>query len=282
MSPQPEPIDVLHLDQPQVICCWRIGDALVDPGPASSVHHLLAALDGWVPSRLLLTHIHFDHAGASGVLTREWPDVEVFVHERGAPHLADPTKLVNSATRIYGDDMDRLWGEIAAVPGERLHALAGGETLDAGIEVAYTPGHAKHHVTYYDPESGTAFVGDVGGVRMPGSAYTVPPTPPPDIDVPAWHESLDRVAAWSPARLALTHFGSVDDVEDQIARMHARLDERARLAEELEFEAFTAAVQAEAEHELKGEAVVSMLQAAPPETLHGGLSRWLSKRDEQD
>jgi len=277
----PEPIDVLHLDRPHVICCWRVGDAIVDPGPASCAHHLLAALDGWVPSRILLTHIHFDHAGASGVLTREWPDVQVFVHERGAPHLADPTKLVNSATRIYGDDMDRLWGEIAAVPSERLHALAGNETLHAGIEVAYTPGHAVHHVTYFDPGSGTAFVGDVGGVRLPGSTYTVPPTPPPDIDLPAWHDSLDRIAAWSPARLALTHFGAFDDVEDQIARMHARLDERVRLAEELDGDAFMAAVRAEVERERTGEPVAALLQAAPPETLYGGLERWLSKRDER-
>jgi hypothetical protein len=113
---------------------------------------------------------------------------------------------------------------------------------------------------------------------MPESTFTVPPTPPPDIDVPVWHASLDLVAAWSPDRLALTHYGTVDDVPDQIARMHARLDEHAARAEELDADAFAASVQADVERELSPESARSLLQAAPPDTLHGGLARWLAKR----
>ena len=159
------------------------------------------------PQRILLTHIHFDHAGATGALVRRWPDVEVWVHERGAPHLIDPSRLTASATRLYGDDMKRLWGEVIAVPEANLRVLTGGETIGPW-RVEYTPGHASHHVSYLHEPTGTAFVGDVGGVRVEGGP-TIPPTPPPDIDIELWHESLDTVAAWDPARLAITHFGSL-------------------------------------------------------------------------
>jgi glyoxylase-like metal-dependent hydrolase (beta-lactamase superfamily II) len=267
-------LDVLHLGTPKVICCHEPEPGvLVDPGPAASIDGLLAALGDTEPRRILLTHIHLDHAGAAGVLVRRFPDAEVWVHERGAPHVVDPSKLVASATRLYGDDMDRLWGEIAPVPEENLRVLSGGESIE-GYRVEYTPGHASHHVAYLHEASGTALCGDVAGVRI-GDGPLIAPTPPPDIDIEAWHRSLDIVAAWRPERLALTHFGSFTDVEDHIARLHAELDESLRLAEELDAGAY-----AERMAERFGEAgdAAAFLQASPPSTLYPGLERYLRKR----
>ena len=171
---------------------------------------LLEAIGDEQPRALLLTHIHLDHAAATGALVRRWPDLEVYVHERGAPHLIDPSKLLASAERLYGDQMERLWGEIVPVPEANVRPLAGGETV-LGMRVAYTPGHASHHVCYLHEESGTAFVGDVAAVLIPGTGLIVPPTPPPDIDVETWEDSIGIVEGWRPERLALTHFGQIDD-----------------------------------------------------------------------
>ena len=193
-------IDVMHLGRPHVIGCWQVGEALVDPGPESSLQTLLEALGEERPRALLLTHIHLDHAAATGALVRRWPDLEVYVHERGAPHLVDPSKLLASAERLYGEQMERLWGEIVPVPEANVTALAGGETV-LGMRVAYTPGHASHHVCYLHEDSGTAFVGDVAAVRIPGTDLIVPPTPPPDIDIEAWEDSIEdrrRLAARAP------------------------------------------------------------------------------------
>lgn len=214
------------------------GAILVDPGPASALGGLRRGLAERGRSvddlqAILLTHIHLDHAGATGVLARENPRVRVFVHERGAPHVADPSKLVASASRIYGDRMEALWGEVAPVEASRIQPLRGDERLNlAGrnIDVAYTPGHAWHHVSYLDRETGTACVGDVAGVRFAPSEEVIPPTPPPDIDVERWNGSLDAIAAWSPSRLLLTHFGTFDDVGAHLERVRARLNEMARLA----------------------------------------------------
>jgi glyoxylase-like metal-dependent hydrolase (beta-lactamase superfamily II) len=179
---------------------------LVDPGPETTLPTLLEALGDEQPRALLLTHIHLDHAGASGALVKRWPDVEVYVHKRGAPHLIDPSRLMVSASRLYGDDMDRLWGDMTPVPEQNLRVLdQGGSLLGGRFDYVYTPGHASHHVSYL--HEGTAFVGDVGGVRIDDSSLTVPPTPPPDIDVEAWHKSIERVRDWRPQRLAMTHFG---------------------------------------------------------------------------
>ncbi len=213
------------------------GAVLVDPGPSSALDGLrrgLAEHGRFVGDlqAVLLTHIHLDHGGAAGVLARENPRLRIFVHERGAPHVADPSRLVASASRLYGDRMEALWGEVTPVEPTRIEALRGGERLRVAgrdIEVAYTPGHAWHHVSYLDRETGTACVGDVAGVRFAPSEEVIPPTPPPDIDVEQWHQSLDQVAAWSPSRLLLTHFGTFDDVEAHLERVRARLDEMASL-----------------------------------------------------
>jgi glyoxylase-like metal-dependent hydrolase (beta-lactamase superfamily II) len=274
-------IDVMHLGRPRVIGCWQVGEVLVDPGPSSCLPVLLDALGDWRPRALLLTHIHLDHAGASGSLVRRWPDLEVYVHERGARHMADPAKLLDSATRLYGDDMDRLWGEFVAVPSAQLRVLSGGERLSFGqhaFEVAYTPGHASHHVSYLC--DGTAFVGDVGGVRITPGAPAIPPTPPPDIDVEAWHRSLELIAAWQPERLAMTHFGESLDVQEQLAELGARLDTWAAFARDHEFPEFAEAVRAELLASPAPDALAAYEQAAPADQLYAGLRRYWSKREQ--
>jgi glyoxylase-like metal-dependent hydrolase (beta-lactamase superfamily II) len=286
---EPEAIDTRHLGLERVICCWRVGDVLVDPGPELALPHWLDALtaDGWRPRALLLTHIHLDHAGASGALVRRWPDLEVWVHERGAPHVIDPSKLLASAGRLYGGDegMARLWGAVLPVPEERVHALSGGETLTVGDErfrVAYTPGHASHHVCYLHEGSGRAFVGDTGGVRIPPADLTIAPTPPPDVDVEAWDASLDAIAAWRPASLGLTHFGAIDEVDAQLDAVRASLHELAALARDAGADAVTAAVRERAA--AAGDEVVrkAFAAAVPPEHIHQGLERYWRKRAERE
>jgi glyoxylase-like metal-dependent hydrolase (beta-lactamase superfamily II) len=195
------------------------GVLVVDPGPASCLPALaggLAAL-GCAPRDLhglLLTHIHLDHGGAAGTLVRQYPHVKVYVHPRGAPHLLDPAKLLASATRLYGDQMDRLWGEFAPVPAANLVVPADGDVLDFGgalFDVAYTRGHASHHACYRDRRSGVVYAGDTGGIRVGPSPYVLPPTPPPDIDVRAWQASIARLRAWDPTAVFVTHFGLYRD-----------------------------------------------------------------------
>lgn len=255
---------------------------LVDPGPESSLPALLEKLDGEQPRALLLTHIHLDHAAATGALVRRWPDLDVYVHERGAPHLMDPGKLLASAERLYGDQMERLWGEIVPVPEANVHALSGGEQV-LGMRVAYTPGHASHHVSYLHEESGTAFTGDVAGARIPGVDLVVPPTPPPDIDIEAWEESLDMVESWRPERLALTHFGSVDDPVPHLAEVRERLRAEAQLARDLSEEAYEQRhrnlVVERAESTAAAE---ELIQCVPPQYQWRGLDRYWRKREERE
>jgi glyoxylase-like metal-dependent hydrolase (beta-lactamase superfamily II) len=265
-------IDVRHLGRERVICCFALDGVLVDPGPESSHGTLLEALGDEVPRAILLTHIHFDHAGATGALVRRWPDVDVWVHERGARHLADPERLVASARRLYGDDFDRLWGDVVPVPEGNLRVLSGGERAD-GFRVEYTPGHASHHVAYLHEDSGTAFVGDVGGVRIDGGP-TMPPTPPPDIDLEAWADSLDRVAAWSPRRLASTHFGAFDDPSEQLDAVRRGLRHWGALARETDAGGYAARIEAYVRERVDPELAGSYLQAIPPETLWPGLDRY--------
>lgn len=269
-------IDVRFQGAEQAVCTHVIDGYLVDPGPDSSVGTLLEALGEEQPEAVLLTHIHLDHAGGVGALVEKWPDLEVWVHENGAKHVIDPSRLVASASRIYGDAMERLWGRIVPVPEANVRILAG-DGGDAGpFEWAYTPGHAVHHAAYRHRDTNIVFSGDVAGVRI-GDGPILPPTPPPDIDVEAWHASIDRIAAWEPAALAVTHFGTfADDVPRHLQQLHEELDrwaEVARRTDEAGFEAEIRAALAGSDQEQ------GYLKAMPPDTLYGGLARYWQKRD---
>jgi glyoxylase-like metal-dependent hydrolase (beta-lactamase superfamily II) len=238
-------IDLKWTGRPQSIASLLIESegsrALIDPGPESTLATLrdvlrsagltLASLDA-----LLLTHIHLDHAGATGSILRENPNLKVYVHESGAAHMADPSRLLASAGRLYGSDLQTLYGECLPVPASNLRPLKGGETIGIGqvqLDVFYTPGHASHHVAYWDGPSRIAFVGDNAGIRIEGKPYLLPATPPPDIDLELWNASLDAIASWNPERLFLTHFGYVENPAEHISLYRERLRAWAALTTKL-------------------------------------------------
>ncbi len=269
-------IDLMHLGRERVICAYEVDGLVVDPGPTSCLDTLLEGLED-EPRALLLTHVHLDHAGAAGTLARRYPSLQVYVHERGAPHVADPSRLWESAKRLYGDDMERLWGEAVPVDRERIHVLEGEETVEDRMHVTYTPGHASHHVTYFDTAVGDAYVGDVGGVRLPPHAYTVPPTPPPDVDVDQWLNSVDRIEGLRPGALCLTHFGRFTDVSDQLERVRETLAVRSRRAREMSAEQFAEWSEAETRSAVDFDTAEAVIQAAPPDQLGMGLRRYWDK-----
>ncbi len=271
-------IDVNHRGHARVIAVFKIGDVLIDCGPGLTVGTLLAALGDVRPRALALTHIHLDHAGAAGALVERFPELEVWVHERGAPHLIDPTKLLASATRLYGEDMDRLWGAMIPVPEQNVRVLHGGEQLGP-LEVAYTPGHAAHHVSYRHPLTDTVFAGDVAGVRIAPSEYILPPTPPPDIDLELWQESIARLRAWNPEQLAITHFGTFDDVGPHLDRISRGLEIVAERARTMTLEQYTAAANADVAAAGDPETITAYTVGAPPDQTYAGLVRYWSKRD---
>jgi glyoxylase-like metal-dependent hydrolase (beta-lactamase superfamily II) len=218
-----------------VIASYLIDDAgeraLVEIGPTSTLARLLAALESLsIPpesvSKLLVTHIHLDHAGAAGIFIGHFPQAQLFVHEVGAPHMIDPSKLLTSATRIYGDMMDHLWGAVEPVPADNVTPLTDGDTITIGnrkLTALYTPGHASHHVVYRDPARDAVFTGDVAAVRLQGLDYVRPPTPPPDLDIELWSRSLERLRALQARTLYLTHFGPFTDVESHLGQARERL-----------------------------------------------------------
>ena len=200
------------------------GLALLDCGPASTLPRLIASLAGHGVEltdvrHLLLSHIHLDHAGAAGPLVQRHPSLQVWVSEVGAPHLADPSRLERSARHIYGEAFDPLWGELRPVPAASIR-IAEGDVL--GWEAFPTPGHASHHVSYV--RDGTLFAGDACGVRIPPSAFVLPVSPPPDVDVEAWHATVAAIRGRRPERLALVHFGIHDDVSGHLGRLEDTLD----------------------------------------------------------
>ncbi|HUG15318.1 MAG TPA: MBL fold metallo-hydrolase [Thermomicrobiales bacterium] len=295
-------IDLNFQGMPRVIAAYVArtddGAALIEVGPASTIEALiegLAAL-GVEPDavrHLLVTHIHLDHVGAAGLLMDRWPHANLSVHEAGAPHAVDPTSLVRSATRIYGDEMDTLWGEIRAIPAERVRPVADGDELNIGgrkMRVLYTPGHASHHVAYHDVASNWVFAGDVAGVRIPPSRMAIPPTPPPDVDVPLWHDSLSTLRAIQPDRLLLTHFGPVDDVDGQLSDVGRHLDDwvaniAALLASGADRDTLIAWLESRVRAQLSAAGDVASEDAFALATPYGmaidGLVRYLRKRDER-
>ena len=238
-------LDLDFLGRPQIIATAILhgppGVALVDPGPSTTLTTLTAELDkrgirfGDV-RHLLLTHIHLDHAGSTGSIVEKHPHIDVWVHERGARHLIDPAKLIASASRLYTQDMNRLWGAILPVPEARIRVLSGGETVMAvgrELKVEYTPGHASHHVSYLDTASRVAFVGDTAGIRRGSGTYVMPPTPPPDIDLEAWRESERRILAWEPDTLFLTHFGPYHGARQHLQAMFESIASWSRIVQRL-------------------------------------------------
>jgi glyoxylase-like metal-dependent hydrolase (beta-lactamase superfamily II) len=287
----PHLIDVRQRGRERVIGAWDLGGAVVDPGPERRLETLLEGLTE-EPRALLLTHIHLDHAGAVGALVERFPQLDVWVHGKGAPHLADPSRLLASAERIYGAEMEELWGRVVAVPERNLRVLEGGETIQVAgreLDVAYTPGHATHHVVFFDRSDGTAFVGDVAGVRIPPSDFVRPPTPPPDIDVERWLASIELVAARQPARLALTHFGMVEEPGAHLEQTAQRLREQAALVRTLLDErgdtddavaAFVEEVGRRTREAAGVETAGVFEVGAPVEQLWQGLRRYWLKRAE--
>jgi glyoxylase-like metal-dependent hydrolase (beta-lactamase superfamily II) len=235
------------------------GHIVIDCGPESTIPALLEGIRavGLEPEEIrhiVLTHIHLDHAGAAGKLARMF-GAQVYVHARGAPHLLDPSKLLASASKIFGARMRELWGGIESVPPSQLTVLEGARVpstqssslLEAGgsdrpedqntldqnlldlsghhLRAYHTPGHASHHLIYawQTPEGLAVFAGDLAGVRLPGSKIPIPPTPPPEVDLWAWSESLELLRALEPSRLYLTHFGPIDDVREHLTGLKTNL-----------------------------------------------------------
>lgn len=270
-------IDTKHLGRERVIGAFLIDGALIDSGPSTVHDTLVAEIEESRPERLLVTHIHLDHSGGAGKLVERWPDLEVWVHERGAKHLADPSKLVASASRLYGDRMAELWGDIVPVPQENLRVLTGGETIGAW-RVAYTPGHASHHVSYLHEPTGTAFTGDTAGVRIAPDGPILAPTPPPDIDLEAWPRSIDAIAAWQPTALGVTHFGLWDDAEAHLDGLREQLAKQVQWAREAaDGEEFAARVRADLASRTSPETAQAYEQGMPPDHLYPGLERALSR-----
>lgn len=205
--------------------------ALIDPGPGITMPAMLTSLKdvGFEPrdvTHLLLTHIHLDHAGATGELIRRMPRATVYVHSNGAPHLVNPSKLIASASRIYGERMHNLWGDIEPVPAQQIQAIEGGDVLNVAgrrLEVHYTPGHACHHVIFFDVHTGELFAGDTAGVRLQGINYVRPAAPPPDLDLEAWFASIDKIKQLRPDVLYLTHSGPADNPTQVLEHLREKL-----------------------------------------------------------
>jgi glyoxylase-like metal-dependent hydrolase (beta-lactamase superfamily II) len=269
--------------------------AVIDPGPGSTLEtfrqqlqvHGLAVRD---LDAILLTHIHLDHAGATGALVRENPRLSVYVHKLGAPHMADPSKLLASAARLWPNDLQRLFGDALPVPEGNLRILEGGETLALGarkLEVVYTPGHASHHVSYFDNPEGVAFVGDTTGVRIEGHPFVMPATPPPDIDLSIWDNSFAAILERKPSRLFLTHYGFSENPSEHILLFRERLHRWAAMAEQAirtttsdaaAMDSFMSAAHKEIAEHLPAEEVDHYVFSAGLNLSFLGLARYLRKR----
>jgi glyoxylase-like metal-dependent hydrolase (beta-lactamase superfamily II) len=292
-------LDNLWMGRPRSIAASLLESdgylAIVDPGPGSTLETLRQQLQARGVGvgdldAILLTHIHLDHAGATGSLVRENPGLAVYVHKNGAPHLIDPSKLLASAKRLWPNNLQLLFGETLPVPAENLRILEGGENLALGarkLEVVYTPGHASHHVSYFDKTEGVAFVGDTTGVRIEGNSFVMPATPPPDIDLGIWDTSFAAILERKPARLFLTHFGFSDNPSEHILLFRERLHRWAALAAEAlrsaatdsaAMDSFMSATYAEISQHLPAGEAEHYAFSAGLNLSFLGLARYLRKR----
>jgi glyoxylase-like metal-dependent hydrolase (beta-lactamase superfamily II) len=273
------PIDLHFGDNAHSIGVYVVetddGPALFDCGPASTLEALVRGLGEHGLQltdirHLLLSHIHLDHAGAAGSLVRRHPGLTVWVSEIGAPHLVDPSRLERSARRLYGELFDPLWGELAPVPESNVR-IASNDVL--GWECFPTQGHASHHISYL--KNGTLLAGDAAGVRMPGADYVLPVSPPPDVDVEAWHRTTDAIRARTPERLALIHFGVHDDVDTHLDRLEQELDRWAqRVRDGIDQQAFVDAARTDA-----GTDADAYDRVAPLWQSWQGMKRYWDKRN---
>ena len=292
-------IDLNFCDTPRAIATGvytsDTGVALIDPGPGSCVDTLGADLARQGIAfkdiqSILLTHIHLDHAGATGLLVKDNPAIKVFVHEKGAPHVIDPSKLVNSANQLWGvEGVARLWGPVIPVPASNLTVLRGGERITAAsstFDVQYTPGHASHHVSYFDDATGIAWVGDTGGLRFGPTLFTLPPTPPPDIDLEAWAVSLAKIRAWKPETVFITHFGPYGATSEHLDQFEVSLREVADIArralegdepEEAKYARFKSAVEEYIRRSLPESETRPLEHVGPIEFNWRGLARYWRK-----
>ena len=271
------------------------GDApvLVETGSQSSVDTLLAELDSLGVGAddlagIVVTHIHLDHAGGVGDVARAFPNATVYVHERGARHLADPTKLVRSASMVYGDLLDSLYGRLDPTDPSRIHVLDDGEEVRVSANRTLTtvdsPGHAKHHLALHDSESGLIFAGDAVGVRLPDVGILRPATPPPDFDLDQAIESLHKFADRSPAGIALAHYGLVPDPAEILEEAEDTLRSWAEVAERAWQEDRDITEALEAAFGVPEDADMDPVARERLETLSGvhsnaqGLARWLETR----
>ena len=277
--PEHDPIDLLHLGRERVIGAYLLetadGPALFDCGPTTCLGALKEELAGrglelHELRHLLLSHIHLDHAGAAGALVREHPGLRVHVSEIGAPHLVDPSRLEASARRLYGDEFDKLWGELTPVPEENIEPV-GAEVV--GLDCFPSPGHASHHVCYLDAD-GTLYAGDAVGVRILPSGFVLPPTPPPEVDLEAWAGTIAEIERRGPERLALIHFGVAEDTQRHLQELRERLEGFAgRVRDGASEEDFAALAAADL-----GPDREAYEQAMPFWQSYAGLKRYWEKR----
>ena len=279
------PIDLFHQGLDRIVGVYVVdtddGLALFDCGPSSTLEALKAGLaerdlELQDIRHLLLSHVHFDHAGAAGTLVREHPALRVHVSAIGAPHVVDPTRLERSARRLYGDAFDALWGALEPVPEENLEIVG---TSAVGLEIFPTPGHASHHVSYLTRD-GTLHAGDAVGVRIQPGRYVFPAAPPPDIDLEAWDQTFRSIEERSPARFALTHFGVAEDTEEHLARMREELARAAeRVRSGMSQEEFMAACREDVLASDEGD-VSYYERAGPVWQTYLGLKRYWEKKAE--
>ena len=279
---QPAPLDLHHQGDERVIGVYLLetenGPALLDCGPTTCVPALKERLaeQGLALGdlrHLLLSHIHLDHAGAAGVLVREHPGLQVHVSGIGAPHLVDPSRLERSARRLYGDEFDTLWGELAPIPEQNIHIVA--ESV-LGLECFPSPGHANHHVCYFAAD-GTLYAGDAAGVRIVPGRYIIPVSPPPEVDLEAWERTIDEIELRGPERLALIHFGVVETPRDHLRRLRRELRVWAqRVRQGMTEEEFVEAARADLADE--DDDAPYYERAAPFWQSYAGLKRYWDKQ----
>ena len=299
-------IDSMMCGREKVTSCYLLEaeePALIETGPTTSVETVREGLGalGIGPEDLghiVVTHIHLDHAGGAGALAPHFPGATVWVHERGEPHLADPTKLVASATRVYGEEaLNSMFGPGHPVPRERLRAIGDGDTIELGgrsLEALYTPGHASHHVALLDSRSGGVFVGDALGVFLPDVRVLRPATPPPEFDLPLAVKSVERIRDRKPTSILFSHFGPVTEVEEICGRAVERMRSWTSFVEDAlqhsgELPDVVARLRAAAEKDIhtvpaeRRDAVLDRLEVLSSYEMNAmGLIRYIEKRRGQD